>query len=67
MKAIGNVLIDCGVKKCRVLQYHQLGLGKYERLGREYPMPKDCGVVTNEDMKEHVELLTKMGLKCWQE
>lgn len=53
-----------GVKKIHILPYHSFGRGKYEGLGREYPM----GDVTGPDdakMQEFKEMIeSRTSLKC---
>ena len=52
-----------GVAELHLLAYHKFGTGKYEGLGREYPMG-DIEPPTDGKMLELKEAVEKYGLKC---
>jgi pyruvate formate lyase activating enzyme len=45
-----------------VLPYHQMGVAKYERAGKDYRL-KDVTPPTTEDVRSAVRVLLKAGLK----
>ena len=51
------------VDELHLLAYHKFGTGKYEGLGREYPMG-DIEPPTDGKMLELKEAVEKYGLKC---
>lgn len=54
-----------GVSKIHILPYHAYGRGKYEGLGREYPMG-DAKSPENEKMQEFKEMIEKnTSLHCY--
>ncbi len=50
------------VDELHLLPYHTLGQGKYERLGRRYPMV-DIPRVANERLEEYARLVEQQGLR----
>eukprot|EP01105_Mastigella_eilhardi_P009328 TRINITY_DN2207_c0_g2_i6.p1 TRINITY_DN2207_c0_g2~~TRINITY_DN2207_c0_g2_i6.p1 ORF type:complete len:822 (+),score=229.62 TRINITY_DN2207_c0_g2_i6:1051-3516(+) len=66
MEKIAAVILESGVTMARVLPYHSLGSGKYERLHRTYPMPADARLRTDA-LPTVLRVLEQHKIRCWQE
>lgn len=59
--AVGRLVSSLGIALVDVLPYHRAGLAKYERLGRQYPLP-DTQPPPAEEIARAVEILAAHGL-----
>jgi len=62
IEASGEFLARIGVSRVDVVPYHQLGVGKYERLGKKYPLP-DVDPMSDEGTDLCIQVLERYGLE----
>jgi len=62
IEASGEFLARIGVSRVDVAPYHQLGVGKYERLGKKYPLP-DVDAMSDEGTDLCIQVLERYGLE----
>ena len=60
--AIGDFVLSLGLKQIDILPYHRLGVGKYKRLGLEYPLP-EAKPYTEEQLQQIKSSLEVKGLE----
>ncbi len=58
-----NLCQKLGITKIRLLQYHELGRGKYEDLGRLYRMPSNQ-MISKDTMSVLRKVIEKHGIEC---
>ena len=61
IESTGEFLQECGIRQVSVLPYHQMGIEKYRRLGREYGLP-GIAPPSEEAVKRVVDTLGGYGL-----
>jgi len=62
IEASGQFLSRIGVSRVDVVPYHQLGVGKYERLGRQYAL-SDVAACSDEREEICMQILERCGLE----
>jgi pyruvate formate lyase activating enzyme len=63
LRACGRLLAVIGtIQEVSLLPYHRFGQGKYDRLGKEYPMG-DTPALSEEHLADLLDFLTCFGLK----
>ena len=62
MEASGEFLSKIGITRADVVPYHQLGVGKYERLGKQYAL-RDLDPISDERTEECIKILENYGLQ----
>ena len=63
MRRIGRLLAEMGgIERVELLNYHRLGLSKFESLGRPSPMDADAAPLSNEALEDLTNLLRNLGL-----
>ena len=62
IEASGQFLSRIGASRVDVVPYHQLGVGKYERLGKKYTL-RDVETISDERTEECVQILERYGLQ----
>ncbi len=62
LRALGHLLAELGtIQEVNLLPYHRFGQGKYDRLGKVYPMG-DTPALHEEQLADLLEPLTRFGL-----
>lgn len=61
VREMGRLLASLHIPRIDVLPYHRAGMAKYERLGREYPLP-DTEPPSGERVAQAVAMLSQYGL-----
>lgn len=62
IEASGQFLSRIGASRVDVVPYHQLGVGKYERLGKKYTL-RDVETISDERTEECIQILERYGLQ----
>ena len=62
IEASGQFLSRIGAPRVDVVPYHQLGVGKYERLGKKYTL-RDVETISDERTEECIQILERYGLQ----
>lgn len=64
MEATARYLKEIGATEINLLPYHRLGIEKYQRLGRSYPLGKDIQPPDETYLQEIETIFTSYGLNC---
>ena len=64
IKATARFVKELGANKVNILPYHRLGMGKYARLGRKYPLEENIQPPGNTEMEEIKNIIETYGLGC---
>lgn len=62
IEASGQFLSSIGISRVDVVPYHQLGMGKYERLGKKYAL-SDVAPMSDERTEICIRILERYGLE----
>ena len=62
IEASGEFISRIGISQVDVVPYHQLGVGKYERLGKKYAL-RDLDPISDERTEECIKILGRYGLQ----
>ena len=62
IEASGEFISRIGISQVDVVPYHQLGVGKYERLGKKYAL-RDLDPISDERTEECIKILERYGLQ----
>ncbi len=60
--ATADFVLSLGLKRIDILPYHRMGMGKYERLGMEYPLP-EVNPYSEEQLEKIRSKLESKGLE----
>ena len=64
LEATAEFAKQLGLRHVDIMPYHRMGMGKYARLGREYPLGEDVLELSKDRVKEIQELFQARGLVC---
>ena len=64
VRETGQFISDIGLKEVSILPYHRMGMGKYAKLGREYPLEGEIQSLSESDVEGIRSIFSRHGLEC---
>lgn len=60
LRGIFSLVLEYGIREVHLLPYHTLGIGKYDKLGRDYPWSREP--LRKEELEPYAALARTLGL-----
>ncbi|MDY6863243.1 MAG: glycyl-radical enzyme activating protein, partial [Thermodesulfobacteriota bacterium] len=64
VRETGQFIADIGLKEVSILPYHRMGMGKYAKLGRKYPLESEIKSPSESDIEGIKIIFSQYGLEC---